>query len=784
MCKDALQFSPTAVICFSVHRSLVSFLSPSSQFVSPILVKPTGPSHSQGAVPQSMKQAERWKRLHTGSELTGNDSTSVFTGGDQTVDEYYANQKTGKKEWKVVYVEGVMHYMHAGAKPMVTLDENEPAFIPLNEEAPHPGNGIKRKMQVTWDGAAGRARRPIDNELFVCEACQQNFELASCLAFVDERRQLCNKPDPFLTKLLIENGMNTFSNQFKAARLVCVKCLQKLHAPDKDPNRVPYFSLEADGTLRTTSKWSNAMKATKRIKLRPRTLSIILKQIAAAAAKKNLDPVMFNATVLKAKYLELVKAGGKPASDWVGKLGDGCYILYYCVGCDTAPTSANQWYRCTTKPELSDVRSNSGPKGHWRCGICLTKYKAAVADKFCVFVVGTPRYHFVGFLGDTSNSIHNQIAYLKTLTLVRVIATSNGNVEVTNEVILAAIREFNAEAEFFLGSFPQVKKFISLNPNTVQNCYAYAEDPVLHIMSAAQTIRAFDLSEKPARTMQPKFTMQVLRAAFGCMDMGTEVQAKSLGPVHKKIRYEMLSDPVVINMQKRIRDLATHSRAGSSTDAAPPPQPPFPPQPDLPTPFPPQPDSLPVDHTHRVLRKHMEETSSDEDSRMVADIRKGLREYPERWLEDHSSGSLWRTTEQASTAERIIAVVEAHTNASTDPYPIPPPPADPLPPPEDVLTNDEQSSVYSEYENDVGSVDTDMMTDSGSYRHSEITFLERNFVAGTQINLNSRRLREVARSRRAASVRTTNQEARSRASDTGPVTDVTGRVLPETEVRM
>ena len=141
-------------------------------------------------------------------------------------------------------------------------------------------------------------------------------------------------------------------------------------------------------------------------------------------------------------------------------------------------------------------------------------------------------------------------------------------------------------------------------------------------------------------------------------------------------------------------------------------------------------------------------------------------------------------TEQASTAERIIAVAEAHTNASTDPYPIPPPPADPLPPPEDVLTNDEQSSVYSEYENDVGSVDTDMMTDIGSYRHSEITFLERNFVAGTQINLNSRRLREVARSRRAASVRTTNQEARSRASDTGPVTDVTGRVLPETEVRM
>ena len=125
----------------------------------------------------------------------------------------------------------------------------------------------------------------------------------------------------------------------------------------------------------------------------------------------------------------------------------------------------------------------------------------------------------------------------------------------------------------------------------------------------------------------------------------------------------------------------------------------------------------------------------------------------------------------------------AQSDASTDPYPMLPPPADPLPTLEDVLTDDEQSSVYSEYENDVGSVDTDMMTDTGSYRHNEIIFLERNFVAGTPINLNSRRLREVASSRQAASVRATNQEARARASDTGPVIDVTGRVLSEAEVR-
>ena len=48
-------------------------------------------------------------------------------------------------------------------------------------------------------------------------------------------------------------------------------------------------------------------------------------------------------------------------------------------------------------------------------------------------------------------------------------------------------------------------------------------------------ITAFDFSDNPAATMQPKFTMRVLRAAFGCMEMGTDEQAMSFGKVHKKI---------------------------------------------------------------------------------------------------------------------------------------------------------------------------------------------------------------------------------------------------------
>ena len=114
------------------------------------------------------------------------------------------------------------------------------------------------------------------------------------------------------------------------------------------PSGTPYYNLSADGHIVQTSRWSNAMKATKSTKLRHRQLNLVLQQVAAAATRKKLNAVLFSPVVLQAKYHELVQAGGKPSTDWVVKLGDGCFILYYCVGCDTAPTSANQWYRCVT----------------------------------------------------------------------------------------------------------------------------------------------------------------------------------------------------------------------------------------------------------------------------------------------------------------------------------------------------------------------------------------------------------------------------------------------------
>ena len=141
---------------------------------------------------------------------------------------------------------------------------------------------------------------------------------------------------------------------------------------------------------------------------------------------------------MRKKYLELVEKGAHPAADRVCKLGKQLYILYYCVGCDTAPIAANMWYRCTFKPELLNLRDQySGPSGHWRCAVCLERYKQGEADKYSLFVVRDSSSHFVAFIGNVSSNIKNQITLLKSYTLV----TQIGEVEITVENILQALRE-------------------------------------------------------------------------------------------------------------------------------------------------------------------------------------------------------------------------------------------------------------------------------------------------------------------------------------------------------
>ena len=73
----------------------------------------------------------------------------------------------------------------------------------------------------------------------------------------------------------------------------------------------------------------------------------------------------------------------------------------------------------------------------------MHRYKSGEADRFIFFVIGNAQSHFMGSLGDPSNSFRNEIQYLKGRTLLSQI----GDTRIDNEVILQALSEFNAEAK-------------------------------------------------------------------------------------------------------------------------------------------------------------------------------------------------------------------------------------------------------------------------------------------------------------------------------------------------
>ena len=137
----------------------------------------------------------------------------------------------------------------------------------------------------------------------------------------------------------------------------------------------------------------------------------------------------------------------------------------------------------------------------------------------------------------------------------------------------------------------------------------------------------------------------------------------------------------------------------------------------------------------------MEETSSDEDSRLVAETRRRLREDPQGWLAE---------AQQVSSAQRIRAVVEAHMDASTEPYPVPPPPPDPLHPPATMC--EEEDSVNSEYANEHEVPDDDMSTVAPSDASVLIYSISERVAR--------HRAREAARRRGSDTIPAANEEAK------------------------
>ena len=205
----------------------------------------------------------------------------LLSAGGNTVEDEYKAKKCNGYEWRVVSVydanlkKTVQAYEHVSDEPSEAApngpntwgsgdphladqafrralrrpDEHEPCFVPITAEGPPPSIKSKRKRAIAWDGAHYNAVKLLEENIYKCEDCHQGYPAASYLAHVEFDSSFSQNEDPFLSKLLEQQGMAYFANKFKQTRLVCVQCLARLHKPQERGNRKPYFTLDADGYI-------------------------------------------------------------------------------------------------------------------------------------------------------------------------------------------------------------------------------------------------------------------------------------------------------------------------------------------------------------------------------------------------------------------------------------------------------------------------------------------------------------------------------------------------------
>ena len=431
------------------------------------------------------------------------------------------------------------------------IEAGEPGFMPLGfQEAASRQPDNKKYKVMAWNGASGSSCSTIpqeDADAYKCNFCHSAYDRADKLANVDGNMGFKVSPDPFLYLVKIEMGVLEFQNMFTNPKVACFRCCQNNHNPDS-----PYFSLNEDGTIKLECKWLNKRAATMHINLKKAKLNNAFKNLAVSAAKKN--QVLYTEEWMRGKYLAFQESGNQAAVDWVSKLNVDCHVIYYCVHCRTAPTAHNKWYRCTGNPlNLNKPGQFSGKCGHWRCAICLGKHKAEHRE-FMLFVIGDRRHHFIAFMGKSTPQNENKLRLLKTFKLLEKI----GDAKISIKTIIAALVELQRESEAKFGCFPEVKRYLTQDPNKLDNVFGYSEHPCLSLMKAGSIIEAFDMGKVVVPVMTPLLVQTVIEICFACMDMG-ESPSSGLSKNQRRIWWEMAESPVKQSLRRSILHIETKS---------------------------------------------------------------------------------------------------------------------------------------------------------------------------------------------------------------------------------
>ena len=403
------------------------------------------------------------------------------------------------------------------------IEEEDPYVVPVNTPPPPPqvhepaGGRPLKQRKVGWDGASGVSQRlQHEDGAYLSDFCADSWPFASCLMNVQPNMTPHVATDPFLSKVTVAANLLTLQNMFTNPKKCCVACYQ-----EKNPQPATWWTCDPKKGFKLSSKWMNLRNRTTHVNLRKDKLESAFKKLEAFT--KSAGNPQFDRAWMKAKYDEFAKSGAQASVDWVCEVNAACYIIYYCVHCDTAPTAHNKWYRCTgnaSKLNIKGMFSGKG-NGHWRCAICLAKHEGKDRD-FMLWVIGDATDHYVAFMGGVGLVIENKINMLKCYMLLKKI----GDTPISTKTILDALRELHAKSEQKLGHFPMVKKFTTKDPNSLQHIMAYAECEELSLMKSGGIIEAFDVSDIAVPTLSPKIVEMIIELCFACVEMGDVLQAE------------------------------------------------------------------------------------------------------------------------------------------------------------------------------------------------------------------------------------------------------------------
>ena len=296
---------------------------------------------------------------------------------------------------------------------------------------------------------------------------------------------------------------------------VCFRCYG--HKFFRDENHYVNFK-----TMRLTSEWSNLRAKMKSKNAKENEIIAFIFKKAEEQYAAHPEIVSSLADIHEA-ILNKPEVG--LAADWNPVIGDYCFIVFRCSGCNIAPLKQGKWLRFV-KPELINTPGLSKQNGVWRCaakyesGACLARFADTGLGMVLVFgdvdnVQAGGKYQIV-LVGQCTARQKHVFTLLKAGKLLK---KTEGKTDKAS--LLEAVEKLNEHCENRLMHFAECRNIRACTTKDMKDGFSwkpYCEDPRLSINNAGQVFKALYVPpETPTISSEDKDAL--LAALCSCYDL-------------------------------------------------------------------------------------------------------------------------------------------------------------------------------------------------------------------------------------------------------------------------